>query len=399
MKILIVNSFYYPEEVGGAEKSVRFLAESLARKGHSVRVVSLGREESVDRINDVEVQRVKIRNLYLQEARKAPPPSWKKMLWHGVDAYNPLSRRVFSHILREFSPDVVHTNTLSGFSVSIWDAARAQSIPVVHTIRDFYLLCSKSTMLKDGHSCSSQCRSCAFFCAPKMKATPRIDHLVGISEFMCRTHRQFGLFEDVPQSVIYNPYDAHEIKNRVVDRVRNIGFIGRLDPAKGVELLIAAFRQLHEQDPDLKLIIAGDGRETYIKDLQALAEDLPVTFLGRVEPAEFFEQIDVAVVPSVWEEPLGRVVIEALAYGRPVVATPVGGIPEMIDEDTGVVASSASVEGLQNAMGELLHKVDGDYARWSAAALLSASRFRSSAIADAYLAVFEGAVDGRSYQR
>lgn len=398
MKILIVNSFYYPEEVGGAEKSVRFLAESLARKGHSVRVVSLGREESIDRINDVEVQRVKIRNLYLQEARKAPPPPWKKILWHGVDAYNPLSRRVFSHILSEFSPDVVHTNTLSGFSVSIWDAARAQGIPVVHTIRDFYLLCSKSTMLKDGHSCSSQCRSCAFFCAPKMKATPRIDHLVGISEFMCRKHRQFGLFEGVPQSVIYNPYDAHEIKNRVVDRVRNIGFIGRLDPAKGVELLIAAFEKLHAHDPGLKLIIAGDGREAYIKDLQALAGDLPVMFLGRVEPPEFFEQIDVAVVPSVWEEPLGRVVIEALAYGRPVVATPVGGIPELIDERAGVVADAPTKDALFRALNQLLCRLEGNYESWSGAALQSATQFRASAIADEYFSVFEGVVNGRGYK-
>lgn len=398
MKILIVNSFYYPEEVGGAEKSVRFLAESLVRKGHSVRVVSLGREESIDRINDVEVQRVKIRNLYLQEARNAPPPSWKKMLWHGVDAYNPLSRRVFSRILTEFSPDVVHTNTVSGFSVSVWDAARAVGIPVVHTIRDFYLLCSKSTMLKDGHSCSTQCRSCAFFCTPKMKATSRINHLVGISEFMCRKHRQFGLFEGVPQTVIYNPYDAHAIEERNVERVRHIGFIGRLDPAKGVELLIEAFSRLRQRNGDLTLSIAGDGRAAYIEKLKELSAGLPVTFMGKVEPAEFFARIEMAVVPSIWEEPLGRVVIEALAYGRPVVATPMGGIPEMIDENTGVVAAAATVDGLVLAMNELLHKLDGDYAHWSGAALKSAARFRSSAIAEAYLSVFEGAVNGRGDQ-
>lgn len=398
LKILIVNSFYYPEEVGGAEKSVRFLAESLVKKGHSVRVLCLGENESAEEFNGVEIQRVKIRNIYLQDQRREPPAIGKKILWHGVDAYNVFSRAAFDRVLKSYSPDVVHTNTISGLSVSIWDAAKARGVPVVHTIRDFYLLCSKSTMLKNGVSCQGQCSACAFFCYPKKRATARIDHLVGISDFMCRKHRQFGLFEGIPQSIIYNPYDAHEIEVRAVNKVQRIGFIGRLDPAKGVELLIAAFRQLHEHDPELQLVIAGEGRETYIESLNTLATGLPVTFLGKAEPARFFEQIDITVVPSVWEEPLGRVVIEALAYGRPVVATPMGGIPEMIDEDTGVVAYAANADALRHAIDELINKVDGDYSRWSAAALKSASRFRSSAIADAYLTVFEGAVDGCGYQ-
>lgn len=398
MKILIVNSFYYPDELGGAEKSVRFLAESLVKKGNSVRVVCLGKKEAIEQFNGVEIQRVCVRNLYLQEAHSAPPPAWKKVIWHGIDSYNPLSRVFFDSILKAYLPDVVHTNTLSGLSVSIWDAARARGIPLVHTIRDFYLLCSKSTMLKNGLSCSRQCATCEFFCYPKKRATVRVDHLVGISEFMCRKHKQFGLFDGVPQSVIYNPYDAHKITQRKVARVRNLGFIGRLDPAKGVELLIDAFRKLHERNAGLKLLIAGDGRAAYIERLKQLADGLPVSFLGKVEPAGFFEKIDLAVVPSIWEEPLGRVVIEALAYGRPVVATPVGGIPELLNADTGVVAESSTVDALVRAMDELLRKLDGNYELWSRAALHSASRFRSSAIADRYLTVFEGAVNGGSYK-
>lgn len=398
LKILIVNSFYYPNELGGAEKSVRFLAESLVKKGNLVRVVCLGKRESIEQFNGVEIQSVNIRNIYLQEAHDAPPPAWKKVIWHGVDAYNLLSRFVFDSILKDFLPDLVHTNTLSGLSVSIWGAARARGIPVVHTVRDFYLLCSKSTMLKNGHSCSRQCASCAFFCYPKIRATVHVDHLVGISEFMCRKHRQFGLFEGVPQSVIYNPYDAHAVNQRKIESVKHIGFIGRLDPAKGVELLIDAFRMLHDRNAGLKLLIAGDGRAAYIERLKQLADGLPVSFLGKVEPADFFAKIDMAVVPSIWEEPLGRVVIEALAYGRPVVATPVGGIPELLSVDTGVVAESATVDALVRALDELLRKLDGNYELWSTAALQSAARFRSSTIADTYLSVFEGAVDGHRHK-
>jgi glycosyltransferase involved in cell wall biosynthesis len=106
-----------------------------------------------------------------------------------------------------------------------------------------------------------------------------------------------------------------------------IGFIGRLDPHKGVHVLISAMQKL--KDKNIKLIIAGDGVLTHF--LKKKASTLNnVKFIGRVaSPYEFMQLIDLLVVPSI-REPLGNVCLEAGLCKVPVLASNVDGIPEVI---------------------------------------------------------------------
>jgi glycosyltransferase involved in cell wall biosynthesis len=113
-------------------------------------------------------------------------------------------------------------------------------------------------------------------------------------------------------------------------------FVGRLDSEKGVEVLLEAWRQLAVAPDEAQLLLVGspvlhaDGR-AYLDQLKALAPAGTVRFLGaRADVVTPLHAADVAVVPSTWDEPFGRTVIEALATGRPVVASRVGGIPEML---------------------------------------------------------------------
>jgi glycosyltransferase involved in cell wall biosynthesis len=112
-------------------------------------------------------------------------------------------------------------------------------------------------------------------------------------------------------------------------------FLGRLVPAKGVEVLLDAVRRLVEELPGLptRLVIAGRGGDTpYGKQLMGRARGLPVTSVPwQADPRPLYWSADALAVPSLWEEPLGMVVLEAQSCGLPVVASRVGGMQEILD--------------------------------------------------------------------
>ncbi|HEY9640421.1 MAG TPA: glycosyltransferase family 4 protein, partial [Coleofasciculaceae cyanobacterium] len=120
-----------------------------------------------------------------------------------------------------------------------------------------------------------------------------------------------------------------------------VAYVGRLDKVKGVETLLRAIALLKPELPDLKLLIAGKPliqQPQYQDFLKQLADQLNIAdnvqFLGHVsQPAEVYQASNVVVVPSIWSEPLGRTLLEAMACGVPVVASRVGGIPEVLADE------------------------------------------------------------------
>jgi len=120
----------------------------------------------------------------------------------------------------------------------------------------------------------------------------------------------------------YSPHDVHDPVN--------IGLLGQLAPHKGHEDAIEALRQL---GPGYRLIIAGKGEKSYVTRLQEISRGLAVEFSGFAEFKEFFEKVDVLLVPS-WEEPFGIVILESMATGTPVISTSAGGPLDIIRPGT-----------------------------------------------------------------
>lgn len=389
MKIVIVNSFYYPDEPGGAERSVRILAESLVGAGHDVSVICLGAERATAQISGVAVMRLPIRNSYLPSAHGSDRATMQRLVWHARDTHNSAAAADVAALLRQLRPDVLHTNNLSGFSVAVWRAARELGIRIAHTTRDFYLLCPRTTMMRGGSVCDGPCRSCYPFVWHRRNACSQVDHLVGISQFMVTLHHRNGYFPDVPATVIYNSYDPP--RTSVLPPIGRagtvLGFLGRLAPSKGVELLIDAFVQVNRRHAGSRLLIAGSGANDYVFGLKRRALEAPVEFVGEMSPEDFFPMVDVTVVPSIWNEPLGRVVIESFAFARPVVATPVGGIPELIRGAAGTIARSTTADDLASAISTQIGR-DASIAREAAAE--EAKRFTSRVLVDNYDRVYRG---------
>lgn len=145
-------------------------------------------------------------------------------------------------------------------------------------------------------------------------------------------------------------------QTRIPDRF-TVLFVGRLIPVKGAELLLDVARQL----PDVQFAFAGDGplRERF----EQAAKEMPnVIFLGKVNNEmlpPYYNSADLLCVPSQYEEGFGRILIEALSCGCPVVASNKGGIPEAVDSTVGVLLDPPSAENFRDAIAAL----HGDPAR------------------------------------
>lgn len=398
MKILFVNTFYAPLEIGGAEKSVRFLAETMVSMGHEATVVTLGRERERTTIGGVKVERLTVKNLYFP-ADAPQQTSLKKLIWHTLDSFNPLSSNGLSDLLDEIQPDVVHTNNLSGFSVSIWKTIKKRNIRIVHTLRDYYLLCPNTAMFKDGRQCIQRCTQCAILSTPREHQTRHVDVVVGNSHFILNKHLEHQLFEKSEKYVIYNAYSPKHNKRKNNPEAITFGFIGRLSPTKGVEILLEAAKMVAaECNQKINILIAGDGDSNYVSTLKTKAKDLPVQFLGRVIPEDFYSQIDWTIVPSLWDEPLARVIFESFAHGIPVIGSATGGTPELLEDGkTGLLYTNAKDP---RALALKMKQALSDSGRkFEAACLKAAERFTPNQVYSGYYQIFESLCKKRILSR
>jgi glycosyltransferase involved in cell wall biosynthesis len=323
MKIALVNDKYIHHDGGGAQESVRILAESLASRGHQVSVWAttyLPNQKITTEVHaGVRVTFLPIANVYWPHGAR---PTLLKPLWHAIDSHNPIMARRVGQLLDEERPDILHTNILAGFSPAIWAEASRRGIPVVHTLRDYYLVCPKGARFKNGTECGSPCAACRVYNVAKKRALRHVDAFVSISRHLSRNHRLVSPIREV----IHNSYRAEGTLPPKKDKgPLQVGYLGRLFETKGIELLIDAV----QQTKSAHLYIAGKGVPDYVAGLRRMAPSR-TTFLGTVPPRSLFEKIDVLVVPSLWHEPFGRVAIEAMAWGIPVVASLRGGLLEII---------------------------------------------------------------------
>jgi glycosyltransferase involved in cell wall biosynthesis len=336
MRVLVVNSIYptpnAPKTVGGAEVFTRMLAERLASTGAEVEVIRAASSENqpVESQNGVVVHSAKVRNVYYPFAQRRG--ALKRLMWHAIDDWLRPSFFVSDRI-RTFHPDVLHTNNLAGLTTGVWDAARIHRIPIVHTLHDYYLTCPRSTRFAKGRACRTTCFDCKALTVRRRQMANAPLAVVGVSQRTLDIHVNEGLFRETPiKTVIRNAAPSLDAAPR--DQIRGpvvLGFIGRVAaPEKGLERLVRALGLLPAGAARLQ--IAGRADEAEQKGLRALAPWADINFLGFVNSADFYSQVDVVAAPSIWEEPGSLVLAEACAAGRPILTTGFGGNPEAVKD-------------------------------------------------------------------
>jgi len=340
-RILIVHNRY--REQGGEDVVYAAEASMLARYGHEVRQLEFSNDEIDDQRSGVESFRLAVDTIWSRSA----------------------AVRIRTAV-REMRAEVVHFhNTFPLVSPSAYGAARAEGATIVQTIHNYRLLCANALFFRDGrpcedcvgktppwpgivHSCYRDSRSqtavtAAMLTAHRIRGTWRrdVDSYIALTEFSRRKLLLAGIPENriavKPNFLLDDPGIGHSDGDYVL-------FVGRLTIDKGIETLLQA-----AQRTPFALRIAGVGPLT--PQVEAAAADTPgITYLGRLSQEEVFRQMHSAralIFPSVWYETFGMTIVEAFACGLPVIASRLGTMAEIIeDNETGLFFEAGNAEDL-----------------------------------------------------
>jgi glycosyltransferase involved in cell wall biosynthesis len=217
------------------------------------------------------------------------------------------------------------------------------------------------------------------------RLTPKMDHLIAVSRAIVRKIEDEGRV-GAPVSLIYNGVDLQRYDNqeacctlhleyRIPQDAPIVGVVARLEPEKGHPTLLDAWPRVLERVPNAHLLVVGEGSQREALEAQAaslglLGSDVSkpssrlgrrVVFTGRRDDVPAVTAaLEVAVLPS-YREAQGLSILEAMALSRPVVASAVGGIPEMIEDGlSGLLVPPHAPEPLADAISRLL--LDHEYA-------------------------------------
>ncbi|MDQ3640003.1 MAG: glycosyltransferase [Actinomycetota bacterium] len=260
-------------------------------------------------------------------------------------ASNPTAARAVRNLVRHDRPDVAHVhNTWFALSSSVVTALKEAGVPVVSTLHNYRLMCLNSMLFREGrpcmdcvgtaplpgivHACYRGSRALSAVAAGVIVSDRHrrtweegVDLFLVPTEFAGRLFEQSGL---PPDRVRVKPHFTTDPGPREdpPSASREVLFVGRLAPGKGLEVLLSAWSRL--PDTSLRLTVIGDGPLRAELSRRAAPG---VRFLGRLPGVEVRRRMLEAralVFPSTWYEPFGMVLIEAMAAGLPVIGSDVG---------------------------------------------------------------------------
>ena len=327
--------YYFPNMIGGTEHSTKLLAENMVLAGNEVHVLTMdGKPNSnilkAECINGVWIHRSYSLNIYRRRIERDRSHHVDPLMNGFHSIFNPRMNKDIKTLIKFIHPEVIHTQNLVSMSYWIWKYAKKIDIPVVHTLRDYWLI-NPTTTLKENPTIAERC----FIAYHKTLSNKYVNVVTAPSNKVLQIFKTYGYFYNKPAKCIVNAInfdekkllDALGEKNKRIYQNVNFIYVGTLAETKGIKVLCKAFK---EAKVNGTLSICGDGNlETWIK-----AQNIDnIKLLGKLnsnELAEEYQKADVLIVPSLWEEPFGRIVIEGAQYGLPTIGSNKGGIPETI---------------------------------------------------------------------
>jgi len=348
MKICFVSFEYPPLTIGGAGVYAVHITRELARLGHEIHVISpsISKHEIHSIEDDVFVHRIPI----LHQRFLSAPSFWFNLM------------RKYEAIRRDAGGfDILHGNVVSDFSLSKRWVKEPRVVTVHHLA---HLMAQHSSSLKRLLDLSGE-----------IGVTPTIERIV-----ITRAHKIIAVSNFTKETIVstYNKHpsaieviyhgvrsEEYNIPKHEVSKLRDLLglrneitflFVGRLnDKRKNLLLLLRAFKFLLKKTTHpVKLVITGSGEQSRIKalvDSLGLAKNVVLTgYIKDYQLRKIFKVCDIFVSPSVLEG-FGLTLLEAMAAGKPVIATKVGGVVEVVkDPENGKLVASGDVEGLTNAL-------------------------------------------------
>jgi len=362
MKILLTHKFHHL--TGGAEVFYFEVARVLKNYGHEVAFFSTADENNIN-TGDV--------------AHFVPAPNYSGGLLDKLKAlpstfYSKDKKKAFAKLLHEFKPDIVHAFAIHvHLTPSILEAAKERNIPVVMSCNDYKHICP-NYKIYDGKKNCELCKGGKFYNAIKKRCCKGslsfsaasafeayvhehkkvydnlVDKYLFASEFMLNKTKEFWANKNINYGVLKNPFKPEEYTPNYTGEYAL--YFGRIIDEKGVDRIVKAAAEVN-----LPIKIIGDGPQ--LQELQHLAKQqnsVNIEFLGPMWGEALNTVLSNArfvVVPSLWNENFPYVIFQAFAYGKPVVGSRRGGIPELVGSDRGLLFEPDDITDLANKMQQL----------------------------------------------
>ena len=375
MKILMINNYHFRK--GGADAVYFNTADLLKQYGHQVFYFSAKSAESISCETD---------NYFTTAHDYRKLSIGKKISSIPSYIYNRDVNNKLQQLLDEIKPDIVHIHLfMGGLTSSILTAIKKKNIPVVHSVHDYRLICPAYLFIDGKNDLCEKCidkfflrctiKRCsenklgqsamlsldAYFRKYVVKPVNLIDRFIFVSRFISNKHIEFDDSYSSKGEMLYN--FKPDLKSIVPSTVKGKYFLylGRISREKGVLTLFES-----SLEAGIMLKIAGTG---------PIAEQLTekkcdnVEFLGYKSGEELWSLIQSAsfiIVPSEWYENNPLSIIEAYSFGKPVIGSRIGGIPEIIEESkTGYLFSPGNKAELEEVLRRADNLTDSEYQQMS----------------------------------
>jgi glycosyltransferase involved in cell wall biosynthesis len=372
MRILMLAQFY-PPILGGEERHVASLSEELVKRGHDVAVATL-QQPGMDQEEVTAGVRIFRLPSTLQRADFLYSDPERR---HASPFPDPETTLALRNVVKRFRPDIVHAHNWLVYSylpIKGWAGA-----PLVLTLHDYSAACAnKRLMYKEQELCSGpafrKCIDCSryrygllgpptYFANTFMASigSRQVDRYIAVSQATGDgnrfSNRHGSQFVVIP-NFLPDDFDAGKKENHpLTENLPPDGFLlfaGDLSRDKGVHVLIEAYDMLRKAPP---LVLIGRRTDTtpeHLPENVFMFNSWPhAAVLGA------WERSSIAIAPSIWAEPFGIVVIEAMAAAKPVIASNIGGLVDIVvDGETGLLVAPGSASELCGAIEHLLQNPD-----------------------------------------
>ena len=365
-KIIVCANAYPPNFIGGAELIAHYQAKTLQRKGHSV-IVFAGDHAgkypryfmNYDEYDGLPVFRVSL-----------APQDYSADL---LNFFHPTVDQHFAVVLDRFRPDVVHMHNIIGLSTGLIRVAKEKGAKTVLTVHDHWGFCYKNTLIKGPNEICTDFGRCAECMSTihdefgnefpiRMRKDmmaldlSNVDAFISPSDYLAGAYIRAGVPIGKMNTIWYgidvNRYSG--LKKTPSTKTR-FTFIGYLGAHKGVSVLLDAVELMPSLD-SFVLNFAGSGDlEDHLRSrVKSPKLQHVVSFLGKVDNSQIddvFRKTDILILPSVWPENQPVTITEAMAARTPVIASAIGGIPELIiDGYNGYLVQPGSASHLAEKM-------------------------------------------------
>lgn len=369
MRVLLVNTRHYR---GGGDSTYTFnVADILRGAGHDVSFFAMADARNLPDPNaDLFASAIDFVALNRTKSPAGATRVLRRAIWSSE------VREKFARLAERVKPDVVYVQSLHGHLTPSWlPEARRRGIPVLWMLHDYKLACPNTHLLIDrtGELCEA-CTGGRFYAAPLRRCKKNSLAASGVAALEAYVHRRRGVTEMVDRFVApsrflrekliemgavpaartaHLPYPVMRFAAGASEPGAYLLFAGRLTAIKGILPLLEAARRV----PQVRLLLAGRADEDLAARLPSLlppnAQYLGLQTPGQLEP--LLAGAAGAVVPSLWYENQPFAILEAFAAGRPVIASRLGGMAELVGNDErGLLVPAGDVQALGDAMVRLV---------------------------------------------